>query len=124
MQAKTGPVMAGRHSSLGSMSMGGQRGAVLRQAFRGTPLVGNNRAIRIGGVRTHAINIRAEKVRVRQQPGQPGMWQHRGAKAVAMILDASSNALYAHAMVALWDDVASKSRVWRFHRPSDRPLPV
>lgn len=63
MQAKTGSVMAGRQSSLGSMSMGGQRGMVLRQAFRGTPLVGNNRAIRIGGVRTHAINIRAEKVR-------------------------------------------------------------
>lgn len=62
MQAKTGSAMSGRHS-LGSMSMGGQRGVVLRQAFRGTSLVGNNRAIRIGGVRTHAINIRAEKVR-------------------------------------------------------------
>ena len=59
MQAKT-CAMAGRQT--GSMSAGGQR-SVLRQAFRGTPVVGNSRAMRVGGVRTHAIDIRAEKVR-------------------------------------------------------------
>lgn len=70
MQAKSG-AMAGRHSSLGSLAMGGQRSAVLRQAFRGTPLVGSNRAMRIGSVRTHAIDIRAEKVRASSQPISP-----------------------------------------------------
>jgi len=56
MQAKAG-------ASIGTMSsMGAQRGIVLRQSMRGSPLVSGNRSMRISG-RTHAINIRAEKVR-------------------------------------------------------------
>ena len=51
MQVKAG-------TGTGSMRLGAQR-----QALRGSPLISNNRAMRISGVRTHSMNIRAEKVR-------------------------------------------------------------